>query len=58
MLPGNALPAYESGTVSDDLGKNIPDNARVDVYESLGGDGYQITFQQNGTEYSYGRGVK
>ena len=34
VLPNNKLPDYENGTVQSKLGKTIPDNCSVDVYEN------------------------
>ena len=56
ILPGNALPDYESGTVAEKLGATIPADARVDVYEAPGGKGYQITYVEEGTAYTVGFG--
>jgi hypothetical protein len=56
ILPGNALPTYESGTVASNLGEDIPGNVQVDIYDAPSGQGYQVTFQQDGTEYSTGEG--
>jgi len=56
ILPGNQLPGYETGAVTDKLGAAIRSDARVDVYESAGGAGYQITFQDGNTVYSFGYG--
>jgi len=56
IQPGNVLPPYESGTVSEKLGNTIPDNARVDIYEAPGGTGYQISYEDNGALYSFGYG--
>ncbi len=56
ILPDNQLPDYESGTVAEKLGSTIPANMRVDVYESPAGHGYQISYEENGTSYSFGYG--
>lgn len=56
IQPGNALPAYESGSVSEKLGKTIPDNMRIDVYEAPQGRGYQITYEEGGILHSIGYG--
>jgi hypothetical protein len=56
VLPDNQLPEYESGSVAERLGTPINANARVDVYESPKGAGYQITFQDGNTFYSFGYG--
>jgi len=39
ILPGNALPDYEAGSVLDALGSSIPDGASVIIYESPAGKG-------------------
>ncbi len=56
ILPGNQLPDYETGTVSQKLGTNIDAGIRVDVYVSPHGHGYQVTHEENGTIYTVGFG--
>src|SRR5580704_19206789 len=57
VLPGDKLPPYETGSVSDNLGADVPTNIRVDVYAAPNGDGYQITdTDTDGTIYSVGYG--
>jgi len=56
IMPGNRLPTYETGSVTEKLGKNIPDNVRVDIYEAPGGFGYQISYEENGVVRSVGNG--
>src|SRR5262249_39073912 len=57
VLPNNAVPSYESGTVTDAFGANIPANARIDIYQTPTGEhGYQISYQEGGTQYSIGEG--
>ena len=56
VLPSGDLPDYESGTVAEKLGAGIPAGARVDVYESPEGFGYQITYEDKDTIYTVGFG--
>ncbi|OGG50463.1 hypothetical protein A2763_01670 [Candidatus Kaiserbacteria bacterium RIFCSPHIGHO2_01_FULL_54_36] len=56
ILPGNQLPEYESGTVAEKLGANVPADVRVDVYAGPQGKGYQITYEEEGTIYIVGFG--
>jgi hypothetical protein len=56
VMPGNTLPAYESGSVQEKLGKTIPENYNVEVYESPHGKGYQISYEENGIVHSVGYG--
>lgn len=56
IIAGNQLPTYESGSVAGKLGKNIPDDVNVDVYEAVSGKGYQIYFEEGDIVYSYGYG--
>lgn len=56
VIPGNKLPEYESGTVAEKLGANIPSGVRVDVYEGPKGFGYSVTYEDKGTIYTAGFG--
>lgn len=56
IIPGNLLPDYETGTVIEKLGANIPADARVNVYESPKGFGYQVVYQDMGAVYAVGYG--
>jgi hypothetical protein len=37
VLPESKSPAYEQGTTKEKLGKDLPTNYRVDVYETSDG---------------------
>ena len=39
VMPGNTLPSTESGSVQSKFGKALPENIRIDVYESPHGKG-------------------
>jgi len=56
ILPGNQLPEYEDGSVSQKLGGTLPSDAYVHVYESPKGKGYQIFFKDGNTLISTGFG--
>lgn len=56
ILPNNQLPEYETGAVTEKFGTAIRADARVDVYESPQGAGYQVIFQDGNTIYSFGYG--
>jgi hypothetical protein len=56
VMPGNTLPSTESGSVQSKFGKALPENIRIDVYESPHGKGYQIYYEENGTAHSVGYG--
>ena len=57
VLPNNKVPDYETGTVADALGADIPDDARIDIYQTPDGTwGYQVSYAENGTNYSVGEG--
>lgn len=59
ILPGNNLPHYETGTVSGKLGKNVPANVRIDVYETFDGKrGYQISYEDTNAFYSIANGTQ
>jgi len=52
ILRGNGLPTYETGTVSEKLGENIPNDGWVHVYEAPGGKGYQVLYEADGVPHS------
>jgi hypothetical protein len=56
VMPGNTLPSTESGSVQSKFGKALPENIRIDVYESPHGKGYQIYYEENGVAHSVGYG--
>lgn len=57
VLKGNKLPSYEKGSVLEKLGRDVPTNVRVNIYEAPGGRGYQILYTAgDGTVYSVGYG--
>ena len=56
VLSGNTLPSYESGSVQSKFGKALPENIRIDVYNSPHGLGYQIYYEENGVAHSVGYG--
>jgi hypothetical protein len=57
ILRGNGLPTYESGTIVEKLGKDVPADAWVHVYEAPGGKGYQVLYEDaDGTLHSVGYG--
>jgi hypothetical protein len=56
VIPGNTLPSTESGSVQSKFGKALPENIRIDVYESPHGKGYQITYEEYGVVHSVGYG--
>jgi IstB-like ATP binding protein len=57
VMPGNTLPSYESGSVQAKLGKALPENIRINVYESPHGKGYQIMYyEEDGVFHSVGYG--
>jgi hypothetical protein len=56
VMPGNTLPSTESGSVQPKFGKALPENIRIDVYNSPHGVGYQIYYEENGTAHSIGYG--
>jgi hypothetical protein len=53
---GNTLPSTESGSVQSKFGKALPENVRIDVYNSPHGVGYQIYYEENGAAHSIGYG--
>ena len=56
VMPGNTLPTTESGSVQSKFGKVLPENIRIDVYESPHGKGYQIYYEESGVAHSVGYG--
>jgi len=59
VLPGNKLPHYETGTVKDKLGKDVPLNIRIDVYETWDKKrGYQIQYEDDTAYYSIATGTE
>lgn len=56
VLPDSRLPHYESGNVADKLGRELPANSIVDVYEAPEGPGYQVRYTDSENEYSVGYG--
>lgn len=56
VLRGDVLPPYESGSVTAQLGNDVPTSYEVDTYQSPLGVGYQITYAENGVTYSVGYG--
>lgn len=57
VLPNNKAPAYEQGTTKEKLGKDLPANYRVDVYETPKGEhGYAVSWQDATGSYSKGYG--
>ena len=56
VMPGNTLASTESGSVQSKFGKPLPENIRIDVYESPHGKGYQIYYEENGVAHSVGYG--
>ena len=59
IIPNNKLPHYETGTVSDKLGKNVPSNIRIDVYETWDGKrGYQLFYEDANNFYSIATGTQ
>jgi len=65
VMLGNKLPHYETGTIKEKLGKNVPANIVIDVYETVGGEnyqtkykGYQIQYEDDTAYYSLGFGIQ
>jgi hypothetical protein len=56
VMPGNTLPSTESGSVQSKFGKALPENIRIDVYNSAHGVAYQIYYEENGVVHSFGYG--
>lgn len=56
VLPNNKLPHYESGKTKDKLGKDLPANAIVNVYDGPGGKGYQVVYEDADAIYRVGYG--
>ena len=56
VLPGNQLPDYETGTVKQKLGKDLPTNVTIHVYESPKGMGYQVITDEADRTTSVGYG--
>jgi hypothetical protein len=56
VMPGNTLTSTESGSVQSKFGKALPENIRIDVYNSPHGVGYQIYYKENGAAHSVGYG--
>jgi cytoskeletal protein RodZ len=56
VMRGNGLPSYESGAVSEKLGKDISTDAWVHVYEAPAGKGYQVLYEADGVLHSVGYG--
>jgi hypothetical protein len=56
VMPGNTLPSTESGSVQSKFGKALPENIRIDVYNSPHGVGYQIYYEENSVVHSVGYG--
>lgn len=54
VIKGNTLPKGER--VKDKLGKDIPENVRIDVYENKLGKGYQIFYEDDVAYYSIATG--
>ncbi len=59
VLPNNVVPSYETGDVATNLGKSLPPQARIDIYQTPDGSwGYQIIFDSNGVIYSVATGTE
>ena len=56
VMPGNTLRSTETGSVQTKFGKALPENIRIDVYESPHGKGYQIIYEESGVVRSTGYG--
>lgn len=56
VLKDNKLPTNEKGFVKEKLGKDLPLNYVIDVYENDKGKGYQIRYDDKNAFYSIGYG--
>lgn len=45
ILEGNKLPHYETGTILNKLGEELPEGVSINIYEGEDGNGYQICYE-------------